>query len=121
MANPLVSIAVPVAGIVAAKLGTKAAAAGWGAVFGEEAPTVQAEKAAKKNVAKRRKQAKKDGLPKSEIAAIKDPVDEQPVWKMMLWATVSGVLLQGLRMAAKRGAKSGAERLTMRRPRPNRG
>ena len=39
----------------------------------------------------------------------------------MLWATISGVVLQGLRMAAKRGAKAGAERLTTRRPRPNRG
>ncbi|MDN5899885.1 MAG: DUF4235 domain-containing protein [Brachybacterium sp.] len=115
------SIAVPVAGIVAAKVGTKAAAAGWGAVFGEDAPTVKAEKAAQKDVVKRRKQAKKEGLSKAEIATIKDPVDDQPIWKMMLWATVSGVLLQGLRMGAKRGAKAGAERLTTRRPRPNRG
>lgn len=121
MANPLVSIAVPVAGILAAQIGNRAAAAGWGAVFGEDAPTIKAEKAAKKDVAKRRKQAKKDGLSKSEIAAIHDPTDDQPVWKMMLWATVSGVLLQGLRMLAKRGAKTGAERLTTRRPRANRG
>lgn len=121
MANPLVSIAVPVAGIIAAKIGTKAASAGWGAVFGEEAPTLKAEKAAKKDVARRRKQAKKDGLSKAEIAAIHDPADDQPVWKLMLWASISGVLLQGLRMLAKRGAKAGAERLTMRRPRANRG
>lgn len=121
MANPLVSIAVPVAGIVAAKIGNKAAAAGWGAVFGEDAPTLKAQKAAQKDAVERRKQAKKDGLPKSEIAAIKDPEDDQPIWKMMLWATVSGVILQGMRVAAKRGAKSGAERLTTRRPRPNRG
>ena len=118
MANPIVSIAVPVAGIVAAVVGNKAAAAGWGAVFGEEAPTTKTQKAAKKDVARRRKQAKKDGLSKAEIAAIKD---DQPLWKILLWATVSGVILQGLRVAAKRGAKSGAERLTSRRPRPNRG
>ncbi len=121
MANPLVSIAVPVAGILAATVGNKAAAAAWGAVFGEDAPTVKMQKAAQKDAAKRRKQAKKDGASKAEIAAIKDPDDDQPVWKMMLWATVSGVILQGLRVAAKRGAKTGAERLTTRRPRPNRG
>lgn len=121
MANPLVSIAVPVAGIIAAVVGNKAAAAGWGAVFGEDAPTLKAQKASKKEITRRRKQAKKDGLSAAEIAEIKDPVDDQPVWKMMLWATVSGVILQGLRVAAKRGAKTGAERLTTRRPRPNRG
>jgi len=121
VANPLVKIAVPVAGIIASQVGNRAAAKGWGAVFGEDAPTVKANKAARKDAEKRRKQAKKDGLPKAEIEAIKDPEDDQPIWKMLLWATVSGVLLQGLRMAAKRGAKSGTERLTSRRPRPNRG
>lgn len=121
MANPLVSIAVPVAGIVAATVGNKIAAAGWGAVFGEDAPTVKAQQAAKKDAAQRRKQAKKEGLSKSEIDAIKDPEDEQPIWKMLLWATISGVVLQGLRVAAKRGAKVGTERLVGRRPRPNRG
>src|SRR5699024_8986710 len=56
VANPLVSIAAPVAGIVAGIVGNKAAAAGWGAVFGEDAPTVKSQKAAKKDAAKRRKQ-----------------------------------------------------------------
>src|SRR5699024_10438666 len=84
-------------------------------------PTVKSQKAAKKDAAKRRKQAKKDGLSKAEIAAIRDPEDDQPIWKMMLWATVSGVILQGLRVAAKRGAQTGTERLVTRRPRPNRG
>lgn len=121
MANPIVSIVVPVAGIVAGLIGNKAAAVGWGAVFGEDAPTVKSQKAAKKDVAQRRKQAKKDGLSKAEIAAIRDPEDDQPIWKLLLWATVSGVLLQGLRVAAKRGAQKGAERLTTRRPRSNRG
>ncbi|GAA1490287.1 DUF4235 domain-containing protein [Brachybacterium sacelli] len=121
MANPLVKIAVPVAGIIASTVGNKAANAGWGAVFGEDAPTLKAAKASQKETQKRRKQAKKEGLPASEIESIKDPVDDQPIWKMLLWATVSGVLLQGLRMAAKRGAKAGTERLTARRPRANRG
>ncbi|MBB5832151.1 hypothetical protein HNR70_001964 [Brachybacterium aquaticum] len=121
MANPLVSIIVPVAGIVAAQIGSKAAEAGWGAVFGEDAPTVKTQKAAQKDVAARRKQLKKDGASKAEIAAVKDPEDDQPLWKLLLWATISGVILQGLRVAARRGAKAGAERLTTRRPRPNRG
>ncbi|NMA77101.1 MAG: DUF4235 domain-containing protein [Actinomycetales bacterium] len=121
MANPIVSIAVPVAGLVAAAVGNKAAAAGWGALFGEDAPTAKAQKAAQKNVAAQRKQAKKDGLSKAEIEAIKDPEDDQPIWKLLLWATISGVLLQGLRVAAKRGTKTGVERLASRRPRPNRG
>ena len=121
MANPIVSIAVPVAGLVAAAVGNKAAAAGWGALFGEDAPTAKAQKAAQKNVAAQRKQAKKDGLSKAEIEAIKDPEDDQPIWKLLLWATISGVLLQGLRVAAKRGTKTGVERLASRRPRPSRG
>ncbi|MDN6399655.1 MAG: DUF4235 domain-containing protein, partial [Brachybacterium sp.] len=83
--------------------------------------TVKAQKAAQKDAAQRRKQAKKDGRSKAEIDQIKDPEDDEPIWKMLLWATVSGVILQGLRMGAKRGAKKGTERLTMRRPRPNRG
>ena len=121
MANPIVTIAVPVAGILAAQIGRRAAEVGWGAVFGEDAPTTKADKAAQKDVAKRRKQAKKDGLYKAEIAQIRTPQEEMPVWKPMLWAVISGVLLQGLRMVAQRGAKSGAERLTTRRPRANRG
>lgn len=120
MANPIVSIVVPVAGIVAGIAGNKAAAAGWGAVFGEEAPTVKSQKAASKDVAKRRKQAKKEGASKAEIEAITGPDDDQPIWKLMLWSAISGVVLQSLRVAAKRGAKKGAERLTTRRPRPNR-
>lgn len=119
MANPLVSIAVPVAGLVAAAVGNKAAAAGWGAVFGEDAPTDKTQKALQKDAAQRRKQAKKDGLSKDEIAQIKDPSEQMPVWKMMLWATISGVVLQGLRVAAKRGTQVGVERLTTRRPRAN--
>ena len=55
MANPLVSIAVPVAGLVAAAVGNKAAAAGWGAVFGEDAPTDKTQKALQKDAAQRRK------------------------------------------------------------------
>jgi hypothetical protein len=121
VANPLVSIIVPVAGIVAASLGSKAAEAGWGAVFGEDAPTTKTTKAGQKEAAARRKQLKKDGASKAEIQAVKDPEDDQPIWKLLLWATISGVILQGLRVAAKRGAKVGAERLTTRRPRPNRG
>ncbi len=121
MPNPLVRIAVPVAGILAAAAGKKAAEYGWGAVFGEDAPTTKTQKASAKEVAAQRKQAKKDGLSKDEINAITDPSDDLPVWKMMLWTLVSGVLLQGLRVAARRGAQKGAERLTTRRPRANRG
>ncbi|WP_341854857.1 DUF4235 domain-containing protein [Brachybacterium sp. GPGPB12] len=95
MANPLVSIIVPVAGIIAASVGKKAAETGWGVVFGEDAPTTKSQKAAKKDVAARRKQAKKDGASKAEIQAIRDPDDDQPVWKLMLWTLVSGVLAAG--------------------------
>ncbi|MEE1618947.1 DUF4235 domain-containing protein [Brachybacterium sp. J144] len=121
MANPLVKIAVPLAGVIAATLGRKVAAAGWGVVFGEDAPTPKATKATRKETLRQRKQAKKDGLSKAEIRAIRDPSEEQPIWKAMLWALVSGVLLQGFRLLAQRGAKAGAEGLTRRRPRPNRG
>lgn len=121
MANPLVKIAVPLAGVLAAALGKKVAETGWGAVFGEEPPTPKAAKATRKQTQQQRKQAKKDGLSKAEIQAIRDPSEEQPIWKAMLWTLISGVLLQGFRQIAQRGAKSGTERLTRRRPRPNRG
>ena len=122
MANPIVSIVVPVAGLVAAAAGNKAAAAGGGALFGEDAPTVKSQKSAKKDVAKQRKQAKKDGLFKAEIEAIKDPEDDQPIWKLLLSGRRSPESsCRDCGVAAKRGAKTGAERLTSRRPRPDRG
>ena len=68
-----------------------------------------------------RDRAKKDGLSKAEIAEIRDPAEDVPWWKAILWTIVSGVLLQGLRAAAQNGTKKGADRLTRRRPRPNRG
>jgi Protein of unknown function (DUF4235) len=121
VANPLLKIVVPVAGVLASIVGNKAVKAGWGAVFGEDAPSAKAAKASRKDTAQRRKQAKKDGLPASEIREIKDPTDDQPIWKALLWALVSGVILQGLKLMAQRGAKAGTERLTSRRPRTNRG
>ena len=121
MANPLVKIVVPVAGIVAAQIGLRAARSGWGAVFGEDAPTLKANRSSAKDTAKRRKQAKKDGLSKAEIAEIRDPMEDQPVWKVMLWTLISGVLLQGLKQLAQRYAKKGTEKVVSRRPRPNRG
>lgn len=121
MANPLVKIIVPIAGVAAGMVGRKVATAGWGAVFGEDAPTAKAQKASAKATAKQRKQAKKDGLGKDEIAGITDPMQEQALWKIALWTLISGVLLQGLRQVAQRGAKRGAEAVTERRPRPNRG
>ncbi|WP_193104789.1 DUF4235 domain-containing protein [Brachybacterium sp. FME24] len=121
MANPLVKIAVPLAGVAAAVVGNKAAQAGWGAVFGEDAPTVKAAKSSRKETQKNRKQAKKDGLTKAEIQEIKDPTQDQPIWKALLWTLVSGVVLQGLKLAAQRGAQAGVEGLTSRRPRANRG
>lgn len=121
MANPLVKLAVTGSGIAAAMIGRSLASAGWGAVFGEDPPSEQYTKDSAKETKKRRKQAKKDGLSKAEIAEIRDPAEDVPWWKAILWTIVSGVLLQGLRAAAQNGAKKGADRLTRRRPRPNRG
>lgn len=121
MANPLVKIAVTASGFAAARLGRRIADAGWGAVFGEEPPDDQFTRNSEKETKKRVKQAKKDGLSKAEIEEIRNPADDVPWWKGMLWAAVSGVLLQGLRTAAQSGAKKGTDRITRRRPRPNRG
>ncbi|PMC75487.1 hypothetical protein CJ197_06980 [Brachybacterium sp. UMB0905] len=121
MANPIVTIAVPIAGFIAARLGSQAASAGWGAVFGEEAPTPKKQKAAEKAAAQRRKELKKEGASKAEISAVRNPEDETPVWKIVLWTTISGLVLQGLRVAAQRGTKAGLERAMSRRPRSNRG
>ncbi|WP_010533899.1 DUF4235 domain-containing protein [Brachybacterium squillarum] len=121
MANPIVNIVVPLAGVAASVIGKKAAAAGWGAVFGEDAPTAKNTKASQKETAKRRKQARKDGASKAEAKEISDPMDETPVWKIALWTLISGVLLQSLRQLAQRGAKKGTEKMISRRPRSNRG
>lgn len=121
MPNPLVSLAATAAGIGAGVFGKKLIESGWGAVFGEDAPTNQVTKTSAKDTKARRKQAKKDGLSKEEIAEIRDPQEDLPVWKLMLWTTLSGAVLQGLRLAARRAAAQGTERLTQRRPRPNRG
>lgn len=121
MSNPLVKIAAGAAAVAAGTLGRKLMISGWEAAFGEEAPTDQVVKDSAKDTAVRRKQAKKDGLGKEEISAIRDPQDEVPVWKIVLWTVLSGAVLQGLRLGARRMAARGAERLTERRPRPNRG
>lgn len=121
MANPLVKIAVPLAGVAAAVIGNKVAEAGWGAVFGEDAPTEKTVKNSQKDAKKQRKQAKKEGQPKPEIEAIRDPAEDQPIWKALLWTLISGVVLQGIKLAAERGTRKGVDSLTYRRPRSNRG
>lgn len=121
MGNLLVKIAVTVSGVAAAMVGRQLITAAWGAVFGEDAPTPKNTKASAKETAKRRKQAKKEGLDKQQIEEIRDPSEQEPVWKVLLWTLLSGVVLQGMRMLAQRGAQAGTEKITGRRPRPNRG
>ncbi|MFC0676048.1 DUF4235 domain-containing protein [Brachybacterium hainanense] len=121
MPNPLVKAAVTGAGIAAGVIGSKLLAGGWGAVFGEEAPTPKVLRSSAKQTKLARKQAKKDGLSRSEIAAIRDPRQDQPIWKGLLWVVLSGAALTAFRQLAQKGAERGAERLTARRPRPNRG
>ncbi|MCS6712266.1 DUF4235 domain-containing protein [Brachybacterium sp. EF45031] len=121
MANPLVKLAVTGAGIAATVLSNKALKAGWAAVFDEEAPTAKTRRTSAKDTAKARKQAKKEGKSKEEIAAISDPSDDTAPWKILLWTVLTGVVVQGMKLAAQQGTKQGVQRLTSRRPRPNRG
>jgi len=121
VANPLVKIAVTGAGIAAGVIGNKLITRGWDAAFGEDAPTAKALKASAKATKAARKEAKKAGLSKAEILDIRDPQQDQPVWKGLLWILISGVAIKALQELAKKGARSGAERLTSRRPRANRG
>lgn len=121
MSNPLVKVAASLAAVAAGMIGRKLLISGWEAAFGEDAPTDQVVKESAKDTKERRKQAKKDGLSKAEVKEIRDPQDDIAVWKIVLWTVLSGAVLQGLRLAAERAAAQGAERLTERRPRPNRG
>lgn len=121
MPNPIVTVAATVAGIAAGTVGNKILTSGWRAFFGEDAPTNQVTKTSAKDTKARRKQAKKDGLSKEEIAAIRDPQEELAPWKIALWTILSGVVIQGIRLAARQGASRGVEALTSRRPRGNRG
>lgn len=119
--NPVVKAAVAGAGLLGAIVANQVLEKGWSAVFDESAPTDKAAKQSAKDVKAERKQAKKDGAAKTEVAEIQDPMDDMPVWKLLLWTAVSGIVIQGLRLLAERGAQRGTERLLMRRPRPNRG
>lgn len=119
--NPLVNVAVTVAGVAAGFVGQKIITAGWSRAFGEDAPTAKRVKQSAKETKSAQKQAKKDGASKDEIAEILDPEKQRPVWQMLLWTLLSTVAVQGLRTAAQRGAASSTSRLIARRPRPNRG
>ena len=121
MGNVLVKISMTIAGLAAAVVGNKLIISLWGAIFGEDAPTAKHAKSTAKETKQRRKQAKKEGQGPQEIAEIRDPSEDQPVWKALLWTLLSGVFLQGMRMLAQRGARAGTEKVTGRRPRPNRG
>lgn len=119
--NPLVSLAVTGAGLAAAFVANQALERGWSALFGEPAPTDKASKQSAKEVKAERKQAKHDGASRTQLQQITDPMDEIPLWKMLLWAALSGVAIQGLRLLAERGTERGAQRLLARRPETNRG
>lgn len=121
MTNPLVKIAMTGAGIAAGVIGNKLLVTGWGAAFGEDAPTAKNAKLSAKDTKARKKQAKKDGASKQEIAEIRDPHQEQDAWKIALWTILAGVVLQSLRRSAQRGVEVAAEKVTERRPKPNRG
>lgn len=119
--NPLVKVAVAIAGSGAAFLANQLLERGWSAVFGEDAPTEKATKQSAKDTKKERKRAKKEGRSKQDVADISDPMEDVPVWKTVLWTVVSGLAIQGLRLLAERGAQKGTEKVVGRRPRPNRG
>lgn len=119
--NPIVGLAVTAAGIAAAFIGNQVLEKGWSAVFGEQAPTEKTTKQSAKDAKAERKQAKKDGASKQEIAEISDPADDLAPWKVLLWAALSGVVIQALKLLAQRGAQKGITRLTERRPDANRG
>lgn len=119
--NPLVKVVVVLAGVAAGIIGNKIITGAWGAVFGEDAPTSAHVKQSAKDTKAARKQAKKDGASKDEVKAIIDPENERPVWQVLLWTLLSGVVLQGLRHLAQGGAQASAQRISARRPRANRG
>ncbi|WP_058234481.1 DUF4235 domain-containing protein [Devriesea agamarum] len=117
MPNPAVKLAMTGAAAGASLLAKKALHTGWGAAFGEDAPTAKTQKQAKKDTKALRKQAKKNGASKEDIAAIRNPADQVPVWKTLLWTALSGIAIQGVRHLARRGT----QRVLSRRPRANRG
>ncbi|MGP9694534.1 DUF4235 domain-containing protein [Brachybacterium sp. AOP25-B2-12] len=120
-AQPLIRLAVIGAGVGAAFLGNQLLERGWEAIFKEDAPTDKVAKRGAKDTKAERKQAKKDGATPTELAEIHDPMDDLPVWKILLWTVLSGVAIQGIKLLAERGVQKGAERLIDRRPGSNRG
>ncbi|MDO5661797.1 MAG: DUF4235 domain-containing protein [Brachybacterium sp.] len=119
--NPLVKGVVVLAGVAAGMLANQLMERGWSAVFHETAPSDKAVKKSQSDAKSRRKEAKKDGATKEEIERITDLEDEQPIWKLLLWTALSGVVVQTLRMLAERGAQNAGNRLLSRRPPSNRG
>lgn len=119
-AQPIIRLAVLGAGVAAAFIGNQVLEKGWGALFHENAPTDKVAKRSAKDIKGERKQAKKDGATSTELAEITDPMDDLPVWKILLWTVLSGIAIQGIKLVAERGVQRGAERLISRRPRGNR-
>src|SRR5699024_12873420 len=97
MGNVLVKISMTIAGLAAAVVGNKLIISLWGAIFGEAAPTAKHAKSTAKETKQRRKEAEKGGQTAQEIAAIRDPSEDQPGWKARLWTLLSGAVLQGMR------------------------
>lgn len=121
MPNPLVKLAMTGASLAAGYVGQKLLIAGWEAVFGEDAPTDQNVKQSAKDTKAVRKMAKKEGLTKEELQEIRDPEEDRPFWQAVLWTILTGVILQLVREAAASGTRLGAQKLSGRRPSPNRG
>lgn len=119
--NPIVKLAVLGAGVAGSFVANQVLEKGWSAVFGETAPSDKAVKQGAKEAKTERKEAKKDGASKAKLSDISNSMDDVPVWKLLLWTVVSGVVIQGIRLLAERGAQKGAARLVERRPRSNRG
>ena len=113
MPQAVVRLALVGASMGAGLLGNKVLEKGWGAIFGEDVPTDANRKQAEKEYKSQVKEAKKAGDELPEPPAEED----LPLWKILLWTVVSGIVLQSLQYAAQKGAV----KLLERRPRANRG
>ncbi|MDO5645290.1 MAG: DUF4235 domain-containing protein [Dermabacter sp.] len=119
--NPLVKVAMTAASIAAGIIGNRLLKAGWQAAFHEDAPDKKTQKESEKSLRERQKLARKEGYSKADVAQMSSEYERIPAWRIALWTILSGTVIAGIQTLARQGTKEGAERLVMRRPRPNRG
>lgn len=119
MPNPAMKVSTSLAAIAAGVLANNLLRIGWKAAFHEDPPTKKAMKSRNKDLDRQRKEAQKTGARRNAVERLENQQAEveTPIWKIIVWTVISGIVVAALRNAAERGVNHAFTR----RPRANRG